>query len=245
VRLEGKKALVTGASRGIGAAIAQRLAVEGADVAITYLKSAEAAADVARTIQNAGRCAHLIKADAADGEAMRACVHQAHAALGGLNILINNAGIFDGTALGEATDERFERIVAINLRAPFIAAREAATLMSSGDRIINMASSFGLRVPAPGIGLYAMTKFGLIGLTRGMARDLGKRGINVNAIAAGPIDTGMNPAEGRTARLMSMMTAFGTYGTPEDVAALAVFLASDDAAYITGTVLSVDGGFNA
>ncbi len=245
MRLAGRKALITGASRGIGAAIARRFAAEGADIAITYLNSSDDAACVARQIEAGGRAAHLMKVDAGNADAVRACVHEANAALGGLNILINNAGIFAGAQVSEAVDEDFERIVAVNLRAPFIASREAAALMSPGDRIINMASSFGLRAPAPGLGLYAMTKFGLIGLTRAMARDLGKKGINVNAIAAGPIDTSMNPAEGRTARLMSMMTAFGRYGAPEDVAALAVFLASDDASYVTGTVMSVDGGFNA
>ena len=245
MRLKGRAALVTGASRGIGAAIARRYAAEGAHVAITYLNSPESAEAVVADVRAQGVTGEAIRADAGSGEEMRAAVATARERLGGLNILVNNAGVFDGKPLPDTADADFERSVAVNLRGPHAASLAAAEGMGAGDTIINMASSFGLKVPSPGLGLYAMTKFGLIGLTRGLARDLGSRGITVNAIAPGPIETEMNPAEGRSARLMAMMTALGRYGGPEDVAGLAVYLASADAAYVTGAVLSVDGGFGA
>lgn len=244
-RLDGKAALITGASRGIGAAIARRFAEEGADLAITYLHSAEAAEEVAAQARLAGVRAMAICCDAGDCKATRDMVHAVHAQLGRLDILVNNAGRFDGKPLPETADDDFDRSMAVNVRGPYIAGREAAKLMTDGGRIINIASSFGLRVPAPGLGLYAISKYAVIGLTHAFARDLGSRGITVNAIAPGPIDTDMNREEGRAGKIMRMMTALGRYGTPEDVAALAAFLASDEAAYITGTVFSVDGGFNA
>ena len=245
MRLAGKKALVTGASRGIGASVARRFAAEGADVAITWFNSAEAAEAVVAELRAQGITAEVIRADAGDAAAMRAAVAQARERLGGLNVLVNNAGIFDGQPLPDTTEADFDRTIDVNLRGPYVAALAAAEGMASGDTIINMASAFGLRVPAPGLGLYAMSKHALIGLTRGLARDLGPRGITVSAIAPGPIETAMNRAEGRSARLMSMMTALGKYGAPEDVAGLAVYLASADAAYVTGAVMSVDGGFGA
>jgi len=245
MRLNGRAALVTGASRGIGAAIARRFAAEGAAVAITYLNSPESAQAVLDDISAHGVAGAAIRADAGSADEMRAAVATARERLGGLNILVNNAGVFDGKPLPDTADANFERSVAVNLRGPYAASLAAAEGMGAGDTIINMASCFGLRAPSPGLGLYAMTKFGLIGLTRGLARDLGSRGITVNAIAPGPIETDMNPAEGRSARLMAMMTALGRYGGPEDVAGLAVYLASADAGYVTGTVMSVDGGFGA
>lgn len=245
MRLKGRAALVTGGSRGIGAAVARRFAAEGARVAITYLNSPERAQTVADDIRTNGMAGEAIRADAGSADQMREAVATARDRLGGLNILVNNAGVFDGKPLAEASDADFEHSVAVNLRGPYAAALAAAEAMGAGDTIINMASSFGLKVPSPGLGLYAMTKFGLIGLTRGLARDLGSRGITVNAIAPGPIETDMNPAEGRSARLMAMMTALGRYGGPEDVAGLAVYLASAEAGYVTGAVMSVDGGFGA
>jgi len=245
MRLKGRKVLVTGASRGIGAAIARRFAAEGADTAITWLNSRESAEAVCADMRAHGVAAEAIRADGGDAAEMRGAVATARERLGGLNILINNAGIFDGQPLPETSDDDFERTVAVNLRGPYVAALAAAEAMTAGDTIINMASSFGLRAPSPGLGLYAMSKHALIGLSRGLARDLGPRGITVNAIAPGPIETDMNQAEGRAAKLMTMMTALGKYGKPEDVAGLAVYLASEDAAYVTGTVMSVDGGFGA
>jgi len=245
MRLEGRKALITGASRGIGAAMARRFAAEGADVVITCFNSPEAAEQVVADIRAQGVSGEAIRSDAGDAAALREAVAQAREQLGGLNVLVNNAGIFDGQPLPETSEADFDRTIDVNLRGPYVAALAAAEGMASGDTIINMASSFGLRAPAPGLGLYAMSKFALIGLTRGLARDLGPRGITVNAIAPGPIETDMNRAQGRSAKLMSMMTALGQYGSPEDVAGLAVYLASADAAYVTGTVMSVDGGFGA
>lgn len=243
--LAGRKALITGASRGIGAAIARRFAAEGADLIITYLNSGEAAEKVCAQARELGVRAEVIHCDAGDGQAMHDAVQQAHERLGGLDILVNNAGVFNGKPLPETSDDDFDRSMSVNVRGPYIAAKEAASVMAAGGRIINMASSFGLRVPASGLGLYAISKYAVIGLTRSLARDLGGKGITVNAIAPGPIDTDMNRAEGRAAKIMTMMTALGRYGAPEDVAGLVAFLAGDDAGYITGAVFSVDGGFNA
>jgi 3-oxoacyl-[acyl-carrier protein] reductase len=241
-RLNGKSALVTGASRGIGAAIARRLAEEGADLTITYLRSGEAAQQVAEAVRRSGRAVSIIRADAGDPEAMREVVRTAAHAHGRLDILVNNAGVFRRQALMETSDEDFDEFIAVNLRSVYVSIKAAVPFMAEGGRIINLGSSFGARVPAPGLGLYAMTKFGVEGLTRAFARDLAPRGITVNAIQPGPIDTNMNPADSRHGRLMTMMTALGRYGSAEEVAALAAFLASGEASYITGSVLAVDGG---
>jgi 3-oxoacyl-[acyl-carrier protein] reductase len=241
--LTGKKALVTGASRGIGAAIAKGLAEAGADVAITYFSSQGAAEDTAAAIRALGVAGAAIRADAGDGKAVRGAVAEAHRALGGLDILINNAGIFIRRLLHEASEEEFDRVMAVNLRGAFVAIQAAAPLMPKGGRIVNLTSTFGARVPAAGIGLYATSKFALAGMTRAFARDLAPRGITVNAIQPGPIATDMNPDDSRHARLMTMMTALGRYGEPEDVARAAVFLASRESGYITGATLNVDGGF--
>ena len=241
--LAGKKALVTGASRGIGAAIAKGLAGAGADVALTYLNSsAEAEATVA-SIRASGVRGEAIRADAGDGEAVRQAVALAHEALGGLHILVNNAGIFKRRPLQDTTDDEFDRVMAVNLRGAYIAIKAAVPLMGTGGRIINLSSTFGARVPAPGIGLYAISKFAVAGMTRAFARDLASRGITVNSIQPGPIATEMNPDDSRHARLMTMMTALGRYGEPEDVARMAVFLAGDETAFITGATFNVDGGF--
>ena len=242
-RLQGSKALVTGASRGIGAAIARGLAEAGADVAITYFNSqAEAEATVA-AIRETGVRGELICADAGDGDAVRRSVGLARETLGGLNILVNNAGIFLRRLLHEASDEDFDRVMSVNLRGAYIAIKEAVPHLPRGGRIINLSSTFGARVPATGIGLYAISKFAVAGMTRAFARDLSPLGITVNAIQPGPIATAMNPDDSRHSRLMTMMTALGRYGQPEEVASAAVFLASAESAYITGTTLNVDGGF--
>ncbi len=174
---------------------------------------------------------------------MRAAVRSAHEALGRLDILVNNAGIFERVPLHKSSDEQFDRVMAVNLRGAYIAIKEAVPLMGKGGRIVNLSSTFGARVPAPGLGLYATSKFALAGMTRALARDLAPLGITVNAIQPGPISTEMNRDAGSHARIMSMMTALGRYGEPADVAKAAVFLASDDSAYITGSTLNVDGGF--
>jgi 3-oxoacyl-[acyl-carrier protein] reductase len=241
--LAGKKALVTGASRGIGAAIAKGLASAGADVALTYLNSSVEAEATVAAIRASGVRGEAIRADAGDGEAVRQAVALAHERLGGLHILVNNAGIFKRQALQETTDDEFDRVMAVNLRGAYIAIKSVVRLMGQGGRIINVSSIFGARVPAPGIGLYAISKFAVAGMTRAFARDLASHGITVNAIQPGPIATEMNPNDSRHARLMTMMTALGRYGEPEDVARMAVFLAGEETAFITGATFNVDGGF--
>jgi 3-oxoacyl-[acyl-carrier protein] reductase len=242
-KLAGKKALVTGASRGIGAAIAKGLASAGADVALTFFNSPAQAEATADAIRGLGVRGEAIRADAGDGEAVRAAVALAHERLGGLHILVNNAGIFARQPLQDTTDDQFDRVMAVNLRGAYIAIKSAVPLLGRGGRIINLSSTFGARVPAPGIGLYAISKFAVAGMTRAFARDLAPRGITVNAIQPGPIATEMNPDDSRHARLMAMMTALGRYGEPEDVARMAVFLAGAESAFITGATFNVDGGF--
>jgi 3-oxoacyl-[acyl-carrier protein] reductase len=242
-KLAGKKALITGASRGIGAAIAKGLAQAGADVAFTWFSSEDAAAATCAAIRETGVRGEAIRSDAGDGDAVREAVAFAHGALGGVDILVNNAGIFQRRLLQDTTDEEFDRVMAVNLRGAYIAIKAALPVLPKGGRIINLSSTFGSRVPATGIGLYAISKFAVSGMTRAFARDLAPLGITVNAIQPGPIETDMNPADHRHARLMTMMTALGRYGAPEDVAHAAVFLASDESAYITGSTFNVDGGF--
>lgn len=244
-RLTGRVAVVTGGSRGIGAAIATRLASEGADVAITYSGSGEAADKTVAVIRSAGVRGMAVRADAADAEAVKAIVPQVVAAFGRLNVLVNNAGIFVMGPLAECSDEDFERIVAINVRAVFLASREAARVMGEGGRIITIGSVNGDRVPFPGCALYAMSKAALIGLTKGWARDLGPRGITVTCVQPGPVDTDMNPASGDLADLLIPETALGRYGRADEVAALVAFLASSESANITGCTLNIDGGFDA
>lgn len=242
-KLTGKKALVTGASRGIGAAIAKGLAGAGADVALTFFNSPAEAGATADAIRAYGVRGEAIRADAGDGEAVRQAVALARERLRGLDILVNNAGIFKRQPLLETTDDEFDRVMAVNLRGAYIAIKAAVPLMGQGGRIINLSSTFGARVPAPGIGLYAISKFAVAGMTRAFARDLASRGITVNAIQPGPIATEMNPGDSRHARLMTMMTALGRYGEPEDVARMAVFLAGGESGFITGATFNVDGGF--
>jgi 3-oxoacyl-[acyl-carrier protein] reductase len=244
-RLAGKAAFVTGSSRGIGAAIAVELAANGADVALSYFSSPEKAAQVLGVIRDHGVKGEAIRADAGDGEAVRGAVRAAHQALGRLDILVNNAGMFERVPLHLSTDEQFDRVMAVNLRGAYVAIKEAVPLMGKGGRIINLSSTFGARVPGPGLGLYATSKFALAGMTRALARDLASLGITVNAIQPGPIATEMNSDAGSHARIMAMMTALGRYGAPVDVAKAAVFLASEDSAYITGSTINVDGGFEA
>lgn len=242
--LAGKTALITGASRGIGAAIALAFARAGADVAITYNSSAEAAERVASEARTAGVRAQAIRADAGRADDVRRSVREAvELSRGRLDILVNNAGVFQRRALHEASDDEFDAVMAVNVRGVFIACKEAAQAMGSGGRIINLGSSFGARVPAPGLGLYATSKFAVAGLTRALARDLAPKGITVNAIQPGPIATDMNPPDDRHGRIMAMMTALGRYGTADDVANVALFLALPQSGYITGAILAVDGGF--
>ena len=244
--LHGKTAIVTGSSKGIGAAIAKQLAAEGAHVIINYGRSAAAAQDVLEDIQTQGGQATIVQADMSTVEGVETLFAEADRVFGGhLDILVNNAGFFPLGTLDDSTTEDFEKIVNLNIRGVFLAAREAIKRMGEGGRIINIGSIFGERMPLPGIGLYTMSKFAIAGFTRAWSRDLGPRKITVNTVQPGPIDTDLNPAEGEFAEQILPYTALGRYGHPKEVAALVAFLASEAAAYITGAALTVDGGTNA
>jgi 3-oxoacyl-[acyl-carrier protein] reductase len=243
--LAGKVALVTGGSRGIGAAIARRLASQGAAVALTYVNSADKAEAVGKQIDADGGRALVLRADNADAEAVTAAVDRTVTLLGRLDILINNAGIFTAGTLDEVTVEQADRLWAVNVRAAFVAAKAAAPRLSEGGRIIFIGSALAERVPAPGMALYTMTKAALTGLTKGLARDLAPRGINVSTVHGGLIDTDMNPADGPAAEFFAKIPALGRYGGAEDIAAAVAYLAGDGGRYVTGTALTVDGGFAA
>lgn len=244
--LQGKRALVTGASRGIGAAIAKRLAAEGADVAITYQHSAERAQAVVAEIETLGRRGLAIQADNADPAAVKAAVHQTAEAFGGLDILINNAGIFRGAGPIESiTLDDIDATLAVNVRAVIVASQAAAKHMTDGGRIISIGSNLASRVPDAGKSLYSMSKSALIAWTQGLARDLGSRGITVNIVHPGSTDTEMNPAEGEQAAAQRARMAIPRYGKAADVAALVAFVAGPEAGSINGAGLTVDGGANA
>ncbi|MFE3653658.1 SDR family NAD(P)-dependent oxidoreductase [Streptomyces sp. NPDC059122] len=243
--LTGKAALVTGGSRGIGAAIAVRLAADGAAVALTYQNRDDLAAEVVRRIELTGGRAWAIRADGADPDAVRSSVAAAADRFGRLDILVNNAGAgvigpFEGIGLDDV-----DRVLAINVRAPFLAAQAAAAHLPEGGRIISIGSCMAERVAFPGGSLYATSKAALGGLTKALARELGPRGITVNLVHPGPIDTDMNPADGENAAFQAQLTSLGSYGQPADVAATVAHLAGDGGRYITGAALAVDGGFAA
>lgn len=240
--LKGKRALVTGASRGIGAAIAKGLAAEGADVAITYEKSADRAAEVVRAIEALGRRAVAIKADSADAAAVQASVDKAAAELGGLDILVNNAGILRVGDLKDLSLADIDAILDVNVRSPIVASKAALAHLGKGGRIISIGSLFAERVPASVVGVYAGSKSALVAFTKGLARELGPKGITVNLLQPGSIDTDMNPANGPFGGVLREITAVGSYGKVEDIANGVVFLASDKAQYITGSTLTIDGG---
>ncbi|MEU5022751.1 3-oxoacyl-ACP reductase family protein [Streptomyces milbemycinicus] len=241
--LDGKAALVTGGSRGIGEAVALRLAEDGADVALTYQNNEERAAAVVDRIKALGRRALAVQADSADPRAVREAVAAAAAEFGRLDILVNNAGTGVLGPFGDLTLEDVDRVLAVNVRAPFLAAQAAAHHLTDGGRIINIGSCMAERVAFPGGSLYAMSKTALTGLTKALTRELGPRGINVNLIHPGPIDTEMNPADGEGAAMQSGLTALGRYGQPSEIAATVSHLAGDDGRYITGASIAVDGGF--
>lgn len=240
-----RTALVTGGSRGIGAAIAQRLAEDGFNIAIAYLRSADAAEQVAAVCRDRDVEAEAFKADAASTADMTALTGRVTERFGGLDVLVNNAGITQGCPLEETTDEDFERFVNTNVRGVFLASREAAKVMKPGGRIIIIGSVFGENAPIANIGLYVMTKFAVAGFARAWARDLGPKGITVNCIQPGPVDTDMNPADGGLAEILTPRTAIGRYGRATEIAAVAAFLASPASSLVTGACLNVDGGFNA
>jgi len=244
--LKGKRALVTGASRGIGAAIAKALAAEGADVAITYEKSAEAAGEVVNAIKAIGRRAVAIQADSADAAAVQASVEKTVAELGGLDILVNNAGILRLSPVKDISLEDVNALLNVNVRAPIVASKAAIPHLGNGGRIINIGSFFADKVPGgAGLPVYALTKSALTAFSQGLARELGPSDITVNVVQPGSIDTDMNPAHGPFGEILRSITALGRYGKVEDIANIVTFLASPKAQYITGTALTVDGGANA
>ncbi|WP_332118227.1 SDR family NAD(P)-dependent oxidoreductase [Azorhizobium caulinodans] len=243
--LAGKRALVTGASRGIGAAIALALAEKGADVAITYERSADKAAEVVRAIEAKGRRGIALQADSADPAAVKRSVDDAATALGGLDILVNNAGIARGGALADMSLADIDALLNVNVRAVVLASQAALGHLREGGRIISIGSCLAERVPFGGVTVYSATKSALLALTRGLARELGPSGITVNLVHPGSTDTDMNPADGELAEGQRALTPLGRFGRPEDVAAAVAFLASPAAGQITGTGLVVDGGINA
>jgi 3-oxoacyl-[acyl-carrier protein] reductase len=245
-RLENKRALVTGGSRGIGAAIVKRLAGEGAHVALTYVSKPDQAAETVKAAQALGVKSLAIQADSADAGAVAAAVERTVRELGGLDILVNNAAIYTGGIIDEVRLEDFDRTLAVNVRAVFVATQAAVKHMKEGGRIINIASCNTQRVPIPGQSVYSMSKAALVGLVKGLARDLGPRGITVNNVNPGPVDTDMNPATSDFAKtLLDKVMAIPRYANGEEIASLVAYLASPEAAFVTGASLSIDGGFTA
>jgi 3-oxoacyl-[acyl-carrier protein] reductase len=244
-KLEGKVAFVTGSSRGIGAAIAKRLAADGAKVAITYTKGAEAAAAVVAEIERSGGKAIAVQADATDANAVQAAVTKTVATFGGLDVLVNNAGTAIPGKFEDATLDDLDRVVDINVRGVFIATHAALKHLNNNARIINIGSCVGERNMTPGLAAYAATKGAVKMFTQSLAREVGDRAITVNNVEPGPIDTDLNPASSDWATPQKANTALNRYGTVDEVAALVAFVASPEAAYITGANLVVDGGTNA
>lgn len=244
-QLQGKIALVTGGSRGIGAAIAKRLAADGASVAITYAKGADAAASIVKSIQDAGGRAMAIQADAADADAVKMAVDRTASTFGRIDILINNAGTAIPMPFEEATLEDLDRVLNINIRGVFVATQAALKYMTSGGRIIMIGSCVGERVLSPGLAAYSATKGAVKMFSQGLSRELGTRGITVNNIQPGPIDTELNPASADWAAPQMAVTSLNRYGTVDEVAALVAFVAGPESSFITGANLTVDGGTNA
>lgn len=243
--LNGKVALVQGGSRGIGAAIVQRLADEGAAVAFTYISSEAKAHELESSITEKGGNARAIKADSADAEAIRSAVANTVAAFGKIDILVNNAGVLAMGPLEDFSLEDFDRTLNINVRSVFVASQAAAKHMGDGGRIINIGSTNADRMPFAGGAVYAMSKSALVGLTKGLARDLGPRGITINNVQPGPVDTDMNPANSEFAESLLSLMAIGRYGHAEEIASFVAYLAGPQAGYITGASLTIDGGFGA
>lgn len=243
-RLKNKVVFITGGSRGIGAGIAKRMAAEGADVVITYVHAAGLAQQVTDEIKKAGQQALAIQVDNASPVAITAGIEKAIATFGRIDILVNNAGVYNAKPLAEYTLEDFDNTMAVNVRAVFLASQKAAAYMQPGSRIITIGSNMAERVAYPTGTLYSMSKTALTGLTKGLARDLGPQGITVNMIQPGPIDTDMNPADAPHADMLRNAMAVPQYGTPEDIAELAVYLAAGESRFMTGAALTIDGGFS-
>jgi 3-oxoacyl-[acyl-carrier protein] reductase len=245
-QLADKRALVTGGSRGIGAAIVRRLASDGAHVALTYVSKPEAAEETARTARAVGVKALAIRADSADAGAVVAAVERTVEELGGIDILVNSAGIAIMAPIDDYRLEDLDRMLAVNVRAVFVATQAALKYMHTGGRIINVASCNAERMPFPGGSVYAMSKAALVGLVKGVCRDLGTRGITINNVHPGPVDTDMNPATSAFARILKeQVIAQQRYGSGDEIASLVAWLAGPESSYVTGASLSIDGGFAA
>ncbi len=243
--LQGKVALVTGGSRSIGAAVAKRLAEDGAAVAITYYGSPEKAEAVVRDIEAAGGRAIAVKADAGDASAVRAAVKETVNALAGIDILVNNAGIALGGPIDEITTEDYNRMIAVNVTGVFVATQEAVRNMKAGGRIIHIGSSMVRYAAFPTASLYTLTKGAVAGFNRSLVRDLGPRGITVNTVHPGPTDTDMNPDGGPVSKIVGPGMAIGRYGKPHEIASVVAYLASPEAGFVTGADIVADGGFTA
>ena len=243
--LDGKVAFIQGGSRGIGAAIAQRLAREGAAVALTYVASASAALEVVRAIEAAGGRAIALQADSRDEQAIRAAIRHTQDSFGRLDILVNNAGVLAVAPIEEFSIDDLDRTLAVNVRSVVIASQEAARVMGEGGRIITIGSTNAERMPFAGGSVYALSKAAVAGFTKGLARDLGPRGITVNNVQPGPVDTEMNPDQGEFAESLKQIMALPRYGQAEEIASFVAYLAGPEAGYITGANLMVDGGFSA
>ena len=241
--LAGRRALVTGGARGIGAEIVRRLAADGAAVAFTYGSSAAEADKLAAEIAADGGTSVAIQADSGDPEQVARAIDETVAQLGGLDILVNNAGVAYIGDVESLTMEQFDRLVAINVKGVFAAIQRALPHLGTTGRIINIGSINADRVPGPGLSIYAMSKAAVAGLTRGLARELGPRGITVNNIQPGPVATDMNPEVGEFADSLREVMALGRYGQPRDIASVVSYLAGPEAAYVTGANWNVDGGF--
>ncbi|MGC2657129.1 MAG: 3-oxoacyl-ACP reductase family protein [Bryobacteraceae bacterium] len=240
-----KVALVTGGSRGIGAAVAKRLAADGLTVAITYSKGADAAESVVKAIEGAGGKAMAIQADSTDSNAVKAAVEKTVATFGGLDVLVNNAGTAIPKTFEQTTQEDMDRMIDINFRGTLMVTQEALKHMGQGGRIIMIGSCVGERVMTPGLVAYSATKGAVKMFSQGLSREVGSRGITVNNVQPGPIDTDLNPAAGEWAVPQKAATALERYGRVEEVAALVAFVAGPESSYITGANLTVDGGTNA
>ncbi len=243
--LAGKAAFVTGGSRGIGAAIVRRLARDGAAVAFSYASSAGPAEELVRAIEAEGGRALALRIDSADAAALGQGIDEAARRLGRIDVLVNNAGVFLPGTIDDFSLEDFDRTWQINVRAVFVAAKAAARHMGEGGRIINIGSTNAERMPWPGASAYAMSKSALKGLVQGLARDLGPRGITVNNVQPGPVNTDMNPVDGPNAPAMHGLMALSRHARPEEIAAMVAYLAGPEAGFVTGASLNIDGGFAA
>lgn len=245
IDLKGKRALVTGGSRGIGAAIAQVLAEHGADVAITYQNSPERADSVVSSIEKQGRRGLAIQADSADPDAIKRAVNETVETLGGLDILVNNAAVGLSGAIADIDLVKFQMMMDVNVRGPLAFSQAAIPHLLKGGRIISIGSGLGDRVPFPGVTAYAMSKSALLSFTRGLARELGPQGITVNLVSPGSTDTESNPAEGESAAVQRSLSSLGRFAEPREIADVVAFLASPAANMVTGSIVAVDGGANA